>query len=248
MILSANEAASLTKLAMRGVGYSWGVSEESALVMSWLTQQKMPALQIVCDILEWTDQQDNHQLEVDDTASTFFNGSELTCPLMAGVAINDFSYRLNEGGTLQLQNVASPLLVFPFIASVSQSLDIGIRVRWSTEQVIVRSNRLIADVSNEAIVNKLGKVERVETLILSKVAPADGSSEIGTNESLTPEESSTGLHVERAGAVDSTFLDRRVCADADCLEKLRGFAHRTYAPATEQSRLAGAGAGLSDND
>ena len=29
---------------------------------------------------------------------------------------------------------------------------------------------------------------------------------------------------------------------------LLAFAHRTYAPATEESRLRGAGAGLSDND
>ena len=29
---------------------------------------------------------------------------------------------------------------------------------------------------------------------------------------------------------------------------LNTFAHRTYAPATEESRLLGAGAGLSDND
>ncbi len=35
---------------------------------------------------------------------------------------------------------------------------------------------------------------------------------------------------------------------ADYVATLAKFAHRTYAPATEESRLAGAGAGLSDND
>jgi hypothetical protein len=30
--------------------------------------------------------------------------------------------------------------------------------------------------------------------------------------------------------------------------RLSGFAHRTFAPATEESRMRGAGAGLSDND
>lgn len=34
----------------------------------------------------------------------------------------------------------------------------------------------------------------------------------------------------------------------DVWTRLSGFAHRTYAPATEESRLRGAGAGLSDND
>ncbi|CUH88753.1 hypothetical protein PH5382_02695 [Phaeobacter sp. CECT 5382] len=40
----------------------------------------------------------------------------------------------------------------------------------------------------------------------------------------------------------------RADVDPDAWEKLAGFAHRTYAPATESSRLLGAGAGLSDND
>jgi len=34
----------------------------------------------------------------------------------------------------------------------------------------------------------------------------------------------------------------------ECIAVLTRFAHNTYAPATEASRLAGAGAGLSDND
>lgn len=37
-------------------------------------------------------------------------------------------------------------------------------------------------------------------------------------------------------------------SEAVHVSTLAKFAHRTYAPATEESRLAGAGAGLSDND
>ena len=33
-----------------------------------------------------------------------------------------------------------------------------------------------------------------------------------------------------------------------CVDRLEAFAHRTYAPATGQSRMSGAGAGLTDND
>ncbi|WP_243614155.1 DUF3726 domain-containing protein [Shimia aestuarii] len=40
----------------------------------------------------------------------------------------------------------------------------------------------------------------------------------------------------------------RAQPDAADWETLTGYAHRTYAPATEDSRLRGAGAGLSDND
>ena len=34
----------------------------------------------------------------------------------------------------------------------------------------------------------------------------------------------------------------------EAMATLTQFAHKTYAPSTEQSRLAGAGAGLNDND
>lgn len=40
----------------------------------------------------------------------------------------------------------------------------------------------------------------------------------------------------------------RATPTTEALETLNAFAHRTYAPATEESRLLGAGAGLSDND
>jgi hypothetical protein len=33
-----------------------------------------------------------------------------------------------------------------------------------------------------------------------------------------------------------------------CVTALQYFAEKTYAPATDESRLAGAGAGLNDND
>lgn len=42
-------------------------------------------------------------------------------------------------------------------------------------------------------------------------------------------------------------LDRAFIAD-DVYEKLNALASKTYAPSTEASRIAGAGAGLSDND
>ena len=42
--------------------------------------------------------------------------------------------------------------------------------------------------------------------------------------------------------------ETRVQIDADCWSVLSAFAQRTYAPATENSRLLGAGAGLGDDD
>ena len=55
--------------------------------------------------------------------------------------------------------------------------------------------------------------------------------------------------VETDGSIgDPVSLHTRAEPDNDDLETLSRFAQRTYAPATEESRLLGAGAGLSDND
>ncbi|WP_135506196.1 DUF3726 domain-containing protein [Roseovarius aestuariivivens] len=56
---------------------------------------------------------------------------------------------------------------------------------------------------------------------------------------LTPATSVTGLPLIRA---------YRAHVSADPAARLQQLAHRTYAPETEESRRAGAGAGLSDND
>jgi len=52
------------------------------------------------------------------------------------------------------------------------------------------------------------------------------------------------LHTE--GSHD--FVNRVPAAASACVAVLTKFAHKTYAPASEASRLAGAGAGLNDND
>lgn len=54
-----------------------------------------------------------------------------------------------------------------------------------------------------------------------------------------------GAHLEQGKAQP---ICSRADPDADTLATLNRLAHRTYAPATDASRLSGAGAGLSDND
>lgn len=55
---------------------------------------------------------------------------------------------------------------------------------------------------------------------------------------------STAAQIAHTRAGQTRLPDQFAC----CVDRLTVFAHRTYAPATSQSRLAGAGAGLTDND
>ncbi|MGA0281445.1 MAG: hypothetical protein ACO3K9_07130, partial [Paracoccaceae bacterium] len=58
------------------------------------------------------------------------------------------------------------------------------------------------------------------------------------------------LKVSTISAAQATEprLQSRIDVPQDIFDRLSALAHKTYAPATEESRLAGAGAGLSDND
>lgn len=66
--------------------------------------------------------------------------------------------------------------------------------------------------------------------------------------SLLPKEAEK-VSVRLGGTVAETRgQSSRAAPDAGTWRALNALAHRTYAPATEESRLLGAGAGLSDND
>lgn len=71
----------------------------------------------------------------------------------------------------------------------------------------------------------------------------------GRAEALSVQEVDT-VTIRRGEATQGYALPERVRCDIepDAIEVLQRFAHRTYAPATEESRAAGAGAGLTDND
>lgn len=63
------------------------------------------------------------------------------------------------------------------------------------------------------------------------------------------ESATATVTVTTGGAMDAPRPgSTRADPDPATFERLSAFAHRTYAPATEESRIRGAGAGLSDND
>jgi len=219
MILSANEASSLIKLAMRGTGYSWGVAEESGLVLSWLTRHKLPALDILNCFLAWADDNDVEPISVDDSSYCLLNGTDI-----------------------RLSRVCCPVLVLPFVASAAVSLDRCLRVRWPGGDIEIGHEGLILQSSTQTWADSLSRTDKDESL---EVLFCNSSHMECEQKKLSQ---SNGHRTHRVDSLVKQPLDTRVCVDHTCLQQLKHLAHRTYAPATEQSRIAGAGAGLNDND
>lgn len=92
--------------------------------------------------------------------------------------------------------------------------------------------------------------QQLETIVTvawtDAVASTDGD-QLGVEGS--PKASAKHVAVRTGGVVNRpNRRTTRAIPAAKAWDTLNRFAHRTYAPATEESRLKGAGAGLSDND
>lgn len=109
-----------------------------------------------------------------------------------------------------------------------------------------------------ALVNHLSASDQGACPIHAGIAVSDGVTQVesvdlsGLDQPLLflPFASWTGSEQEVADKLGITVGAEQVRShtSAETMAALAGFAHKTYAPHTEESRTSGAGAGLNDND
>lgn len=222
---SSNEAASLVKLAARGAGYPWGVAEESAHALRWFANQETDGLSLFAALFKWSDAYAVGDLSIRTQGNNWSGQCGQLCPLLAGCAVNDFADHLNAGNTLVLENIVCAAVLLPFLVQVSSEIQKSVEVRWADEWLVCDASMPEFVTSTEQARVELSTVYTPVTISLSCVEPS----------------------IEQ-GERWSVKKSQRVSSNVDVVQTLKQFAYRTYAPATEQSRLSGAGAGTSDND
>ena len=222
---SSNEAASLVKLAVRGVSYPWGVAEESAFASRWFAEQSVDGLAVFAGLFSWADNFSMEKLGIDPGQGVWCGKSGQLCPLMAGCAVSDFASQLSQGQELRLENVAYGVVLLPFIFLVSKELQTPMVMSWHDGLLVCDAEELEAIASNTQTKDHLCNDHTPKSIVVKQ---------------LTTEVKPTNLWPVNASS--------RVHSDVSSVHLLKQFAHRTYAPATEQSRLSGAGAGTTDND
>lgn len=140
------------------------------------------------------------------------------CPIHAGAAIADL---LRPGESLTLHDVLAPMWLVPFAYRRAELIH-TVKLTWVDGMIETDAARPEADAAEPANLpaDRLGWVS-VE--LSAKRSPASRASTADARSSGTP-------------------------IDPSAWEALEAWAARTYVAASLQSRLAGAGAGLSDND
>lgn len=223
--LSTNEAASLTKLAARGVGYSWGLCEEAALTARWLSSHDVMVMPALGSLFKFYDTQTLDKVTPQIQGNTWACTGVALCPLISGSALSDRASMLATGPDLELQNVIHPVLLVPFVAELAVQIGQRVHISW---------NDLIVECDGRQTRSSVELIEFSQRC-LQQTQPVNVSLSINCE----PLESSFEWQAQH---------DTRVQLSAACMQQFKQFAHRTYAPNTEQSRQLGAGAGDSDND
>ena len=214
MNLSLNEVESTAKKAARGAGLSWGIAEEAGKAARWLCAQGINGCGQLARHLQGADYASFADLSTVPSDGIWRAASGPLCPLSAGASLSDWSDELMRH-KIELQDVAFPMLLFPFAAGAARHLRAVVVLEW-------KGTVCMTDGVNASISRAAGAADPVRA-----------------------------EHVTiRLGGRLAKLLPGQTRADCDPADwtVLSHFASRTYAPATEQSRLLGAGAGVSDND
>nr|WP_178125119.1 MULTISPECIES: DUF3726 domain-containing protein [unclassified Pseudomonas] len=212
-----NEIESLCKKAARGAGLTWGLAEEAGKAARWLTAHGLDGAAILAAQLQQDDGCSYPQLAPQVDAGTWQVPGHWMCPLIAGATLSDHGYLLRDNAPLQLDEVAHPQLLLPFVSVTARQLELALELSWDNCQVLF-------DCRGAAF------MLQADGLDAPHAARVSCTRATGTGEFKHP----------LGGPLP--LLNATV---QDALEQL---AARTYVPASEASRLLGAGAGLSDNN
>lgn len=251
--------------ASRGADMPWGLAEEAGFSVGWLHARDLSGVEALASLLEASARPDFQvsspavcpyfepdalsDCTTNDTADKFFN------PIALGASLLDFDFEVPLYRR-SLGYVRTPLLLLPFLISGlnRQRLTDSIGIELDG-QLYAPSDIDSADTNTVAVLNAL---PTDGAILCALVAPdqigmthgEDISAEKSDSTSADYQGISAHAAFERASSNhDVTHSGPRVrSAFQRDVERLTEFAHKTYAPATEYSRIAGAGAGTTDND
>lgn len=234
MSWSLGETAALALKAARGAGLSWGLAEEASAAVIWLHSNGLPGISALCSYLGNPDGKPR---------------TDGACPILTGCALIDGAIPspAKPGDTAEIGPVRAPLLLLPFVAR----LEGGTTWLLASRPGHIASGRH----ANGASMHSAGIHSASVDGAGIDGASIGGAGIDGAGGDKWASHCLSGAafcQLQRETRRQIKPPPREVLRLADhfacCIERLGTFAHRTYAPATGQSRQSGAGAGLTDND
>ena len=237
--LSIGEFDSLVLKAYRGAGFSWGMAQEAGRAAAWLALHGLPAGKYFAQLVQQVDGADPISLTPIIVHSHWPTDHLPLCPVVSGTVLSDHGLQYfasavddrSESGLL-LGTIYSPIIILPFVSDCAQAAGVSLQVTADRCSIVVTPNGQCDISQGSEFGSKL-----VETITIRSVVNGQIEGQIEGQAACQTQDQS-----------GSPTVCQRVSVSVTDLEILEQYAHRTYVPATEESRNSGAGAGLTDND
>ena len=218
MSWSLTEIRALSVKAARGAGFGPGLAEEAGWAVHWLSARGLPGVDGLANYLVAGIL--HAPVDLDRlTTGQAQDGGQTHCPIRLGTALTDSATVIQSAYPIAFGPVCQPLLLMPFAAQLNGD--------WVLEYGALR---LPLSGAVATLVQRQGE-------LLMASASCAMSLELGASKGAMNNPNSSSLPAARVP--DS-------CGSG--VAALERFAKLTYAPATSASRVAGAGAGIDDND
>lgn len=217
---SANELESLVRRAARGAGMAWGLAEEAGKSVRWLDLRCIASVGLMRVHLEAYAGKPFSEVAPDTSGDIWTAPGGKLCPVAAGSAVSDLLDATQDGAEITLGATSCPALLSGIVGRSAEAANRLVSVVWGDETLVL-----------------CGAGPDCAGMGKATLAAADADT-ITVRFGVSPIDAPKGMP-PGMGALSVPK------ADWDALKKL---ALKTYVPETEESRLSGAGAGLTDND
>ena len=149
---SFSEIETISKRASRGVGFSWGVSEEIGKSVRLLEMFGLPGILYLKSYLE---QISNHNFQkITIVSAENISNNIPYCPISVGVNFMDQVYNLEKIDKINFSNLAYPLLVVPFLSRSSEIIGKKILLKLESFKFLFNFNQSIFSNFDNSLITK----------------------------------------------------------------------------------------------
>lgn len=130
---------------------SWGLANEAAYCIRWLSAFELPGPTLLADLLELNDGLTMAEVSPVSLSGTWYGAANRLCPVITGAAMSDNALQLQSGNVFVLQNITQPLLLVPFAGSAALFLDTPVAIKWQGVSLTTDGRVLSIDGDQETL-------------------------------------------------------------------------------------------------
>ena len=224
--------------------FPYGVDEDAAFMTTWLELHKLEGIQKLAELSNQLDQQFDGKIDLDTIK--YNNSIDLlqTSLLMKGPGLFDYFYEETKKYyyfEVVLENCIDPIFIIPLAERLSKKLK-SIKTGWLDD----KKKKVGTSVSKNKIL--IGDIEDSVEILDGQVILQFSINGVGRDKSSENRKLSIkNIKLEINDAVEQDHLEKSLKPHSRHWDILLEYAHKTFVPASDESRIRGTGGG-NDND